>query len=66
MEVFLGRVEPHMAQNEFVAGPAFTVADITAFFTLRMAYALEMDINASWPATAAWFAKVSARPAFQL
>ncbi len=66
MEVFLGRVEPHMAQNEFVAGPAFTVADITAFFTLRMAYALEMDINASWPATAAWFAKVSARPAFQI
>ena len=25
MEVFLGRVEPHMAGNEFVAGPAFTV-----------------------------------------
>ena len=66
MEVFLGRVEPHMAQNEFVAGPAFTVADITAFFTLRMAYALEMDINASWPAVGAWFAKVSARPAFQI
>ena len=66
MEVFLGRVEPHMAQNEFVAGPAFTVADITAFFTLRMAYALEMDVNASWPAVAAWFAKVSARPAFQI
>ena len=66
MEVFLGRVEPHMAQNEFVAGPEFTVADITAFFTLRMAYALEMDIGASWPATAAWFAKVSARPAFQI
>ena len=66
MEVFLGRVEPHMAENEFVAGPEFTVADITAFFTLRMAYALEMDVNASWPAVGAWFAKVSARPAFQI
>ena len=64
--VLFDRAEPHMAQNEFVAGPDFTVADITAFFTLRMAYALEMDIGASWPATHAWFQKVSARPAFQL
>ena len=66
MEVFLDRVEPHMASNEFIAGPEFTVADITGFFTLRMAYALEMDIIASWPAVAAWFARVSARPAFQI
>ena len=64
--VLFDRAEPHMAQNDFVAGPDFSVADITAFFTLRMAYALEMDIGASWPATHAWFQKVSARPAFQL
>ena len=64
--VFFGRVEPHMAKNEFIAGPAFTMADITAFFTLRMAYALEMDIAGAWPATHAWFQKVSARPAFQI
>ena len=64
--VFFGRVEPHMAENAFVAGSGFTVADITGFFTLRMAYALEMDVAASWPATHAWFEKVSARPAFQL
>ena len=64
--VFFGRVEPHMARNEFIAGPGFSAADITAFFTLRMAYALEMDIAGSWPATHAWFEKVSARPAFQL
>ncbi len=64
--VLFDRAEPHMAKNEFVAGPDFTVADITGFFTLRMAYALEMDIGASWPATHAWFRKVSARPAFQL
>ena len=64
--VLFDRAEPHMAKNDFVAGPAFSVADITGFFTLRMAYALEMDIGASWPATHAWFQKVSARPAFQL
>ncbi len=65
-EVLFGRAEPHMAKNEFVAGAELTVADITAFFTLRMAYALEMDVAGSWPATHAWFQRVSARPAFQV
>ena len=66
MEFFLGRVEPHMTKNEFVAGPAFTVADITGYFTVRMTGALEMEIATSYPAVTAWLAKVSARPAFQL
>ena len=66
MGVFLGRLEPHMARNEFAAGAALSVADITGFFALRMATMLGMDIAASWPAVAAWFARVSARPAFQL
>ena len=66
MEVFLTRVEPHMAQNEFIAGPDFTIADITGFFTVRMTNALEMDLTTSYPAVTAWFAKVSQRPAFQL
>ena len=66
MEIFLGRVEPHMTKNEFVAGPAFTVADITGYFTVRMTGALEMDIATAYPAVTAWLAKVSARPAFQL
>ena len=66
MEVFLTRVEPHMAQNEFIAGPDFTIADITGFFTVRMTNALEMDLTTSYPAVTAWFAKVSQRPAFRL
>lgn len=66
MEIFLGRIEPHMAKNEFVAGPAFSVADITAYFTVRMTGPMEMDLAGAHPATAAWLAKVAARPAFQL
>lgn len=66
MEVFLGRVEPHMTKNEFVAGSEFTVADITAFFTVRTTKTLEMDVASQFPAVAAWFARVSARPAFKL
>ena len=66
MEVFLARGEPHMAQNEFIAGPDFTVADITGFFTVRMTNALEMDLTTSYPAVNAWVGKMSQRPAFQL
>jgi glutathione S-transferase len=66
MEIFLGRVEPHMARNEFVAGRQFSVADITGFFAVRSATTLNMDIGARYPAVAAWFAKVAARPSFQL
>ena len=66
MEVFLARVEPHMAQNEFIAGSEYTIADITGYFTVRMTNALEMDLTTSYPAVTAWFAKVSQRPAFQL
>ncbi|MCP1968485.1 glutathione S-transferase family protein [Bradyrhizobium elkanii] len=66
MEIFLGRVEPHMAKNAFVAGSEFSVADITAFFAVRSANTLKMDIEARYPAVAAWFARISARPSFQL
>lgn len=66
MEIFLGRVEPYMAKNAFVAGPQFSVADITGFFAIRSANALNMDVGSRYPAVAAWFAKVSARPSFQL
>ena len=66
MEIFLGRIEPHMARNEFVAGAALSVADITGFFAVRMAGMMGLDLSASSPAVAAWFARVSARPAFQV
>lgn len=66
MEIFLGRVEPHMAKNAFVAGTDFSVADITGFFAVRSANALNMDVGSRYPAVAAWFAKLSARPSFQL
>ena len=65
MDIFLGRIEPHMSRSEYAAGAAFSVADITGFFTLRLAIAAEMDIAASHPAVAAWFDRVSARPAFR-
>jgi glutathione S-transferase len=42
VDIFLQRVEPHMAKNDFVAGAEFSAADITAFFAVRMLGALQM------------------------
>ena len=65
-KLFLERVEPHMADNEFVAGSRFSVADITAFFTVKLTRPLEIDINSSYPAVAAWMDRMSKRKAFNI
>ena len=65
-KMFLERVEPHMAENEFVAGSRFSVADITAFFTIKLTTPLKIDINASYPGVAAWMDRVSKREAFNI
>lgn len=66
MAIFLGRIEPHFAQNTFAAGDTFSIADITGFFTVRMTGAVGMEIADDYPNVARWFGEVSARPAFQL
>ena len=66
MNIFLGRIEPHMAKNAFVAGDAFTVADIVGFFAVRMTGMAGIDLEADYPGVARWFGEVSSRPAFQL
>ena len=65
-KMFLERVEPHMADKEFVAGSRFSVADITAFFTVKLTKPLEIDISSSYPAIAAWMDRMSKRKAFNI
>ncbi|WP_425404830.1 glutathione S-transferase family protein [Hwanghaeella sp.] len=66
MQVFLTRLEPHLERNAFLAGEDFSVADITGFFTMRLAGAVGMDISKAFPNTARWHADISARPSFKL
>ncbi|MEM7056614.1 MAG: glutathione S-transferase family protein [Pseudomonadota bacterium] len=65
MAVFLDRIEPCMGRREFLAGGALSIADITGFFTIRMTKAVEMDTS-RWPNVMAWFARLAARPAFDV
>ncbi len=64
--IFLGRLEPHMAENEFIAGEEFSVADITAWFVVRMAKTLQMDIEGKFSHIQRWYREISVRPSFQI
>lgn len=63
---FIARFEQHMTGREWVATAAFSQADITAAVALDFARVLRIDPYADNPATAAWRARLAARPAFSL
>ena len=62
LEIFLGRLEPQLEGQDFIAGPALSIADITGFFTVRMAAPLEIDLAGRYPNIARWQAALAARP----
>lgn len=66
LELFIGRLEPHLGHNEFIAGDRFSIADITGFFTIRMTKPLGIDLAGAYPDTKRWFDAVSRRPSFTL
>jgi glutathione S-transferase len=51
-----------LAQNDYLAGDTFSIADITAFAGLAFADFAKVDIPASLSNLSAWRAKVAARP----
>lgn len=63
---FLERFESHMTGREWVAGGAFSIADITAGVALDFARVLKIDASEGRPAIAAWRARLAARPSFGL
>ena len=62
--LFFDRTEPLLAGKDFLAGGAFSMADIIGALTVNMAKAAEMDIDA-WPNVARWSQAISARPSMQ-
>ncbi len=63
---FLERFERHMAQQDYVAGDFFSVADITACVALDFARVLKVDAYAGRPALRAWRDQLAERAAFNL
>ncbi len=63
-EHFMTVLDAQLADNEFVAGADFTIADITAMITVDMAAWIKLPVPHSLENLRRWHAALSARPSF--
>jgi glutathione S-transferase len=59
---FFESMDQRLAQSEFVAGPRYSIADITALVTVDWAGGIKMTIPDGASSLKRWHAAVSARP----
>ena len=62
MQRFFKKLDAQLADNRFVAGDAFTIADITAFVAIDFGKRVEIEIPQDCKHVARWFAEVAERP----
>ena len=62
MKHFYERMDARLAQSEFVAGPRYSIADITALIAVDFAARAKMPIPENLSQLRRWHAQVSARP----
>ncbi len=61
----LATMDGRLADNAYLAGDDYSIADIASFGWLHIAQLVGFDFSA-WPHVGAWYAGVAARPAVQL
>ena len=61
-DIFLARLERHMAENAFIAGADVSIADITCWFVINMVNMLGIDVERRYPNIHRWHTEFSARP----
>jgi glutathione S-transferase len=59
---FFDRMQARLAESPFLAGEAFSFADITLLATVDFAKWVEIDATHDRPAVARWYASVKSRP----
>ncbi len=59
---FFNKLNSQLADNQFLAGPRFSVADITAFCTIDFCQSCEMLIPEDCQHVSRWYKEVAARP----
>jgi glutathione S-transferase len=59
---FFRRLDERLAASEFVAGPHYTIADITALVSIDFAGWIKLKLTEEQPHARRWYAAVSARP----
>ncbi|MBX2884780.1 MAG: glutathione S-transferase family protein [Granulosicoccus sp.] len=66
ISVLLDRLDPELSRSEFVAGKRISVADITGYFTINMAKALDVEMEDRYPNVHRWHTELANRPSAQL
>lgn len=61
----LATMDGRLADNVYLAGDGYSIADIASFGWLHIARIVGFELD-DWPHVAAWYARVAARPAVQL
>ena len=59
---FFNRLDGQLAENRFVAGPDFSIADISAMVVVDFARWIKIDVPDDAASLARWYAEVSRRP----
>ncbi len=59
---FLERLDERLGESPFIAGPAFTIADITTYVAIETAGRVEMGASESAANVLRWQSEVAARP----
>jgi glutathione S-transferase len=59
---FQEQMDARLGQSEFIAGPHYSIADITALITIDFAVRAKMPIRENYEHLRRWYAQVSARP----
>ena len=59
---FFSKLDRQLADNRYLAGDTFSIADITAFVTIDFAKRAEIEMPEDCPNAARWFAEVGERP----
>ena len=59
---FYEQMDAQLAQSEFISGPRYSIADITALITIDFAARAKMPIPADCAHVQRWHTQVSARP----
>jgi glutathione S-transferase len=62
-QAHLGREDKQLGKFEYLAGPAYTIADIAAYAWVNVAQRLHFPDLGQWPQVQRWFEQVGARPA---
>ena len=58
-------LDGRLGENEFIAGPRFSIVDITALVTIDFATRFELEMAADQAHLKRWYDQINARPSAQ-